>query len=318
MPAAFRGAARSDRGPRRGRRVSVAARGRAPSLQPRTIVQTLQHATQSKQYRIFKEYTALVNDQSQRLGTLRGLFDFRPGATPIPLDEVEPVESDRAALRDRRDVLRLDQPGSARNAGHRDEPAGREVEHRRRRRRPGAVHARSQRRLAAQRDQAGGVGPVRRDERVPRQRRRSADQDGPGRQARRRRSVAGPQGVSVDRAGPPFHAGRHADLAAAASRHLLDRGSRAADLRPQERQPAGARARQARGRGRRRHHRRRRREGACRCRADLRARRRDGRVAAHRASSTAARRGSSAWPRRSRSSCSTSCATGSSCRSTAR
>ena len=32
-----------------------------------------------------------------------------------------------------------------------------------------------------------------------------------------------------------------ADLAAAASRHLLDRGSRAADLRPEEREPAGAR-----------------------------------------------------------------------------
>ena len=57
------------------------------------IVQTLQHATQSKQYRIYREYTALVNDQSRRLGTLRGLFDLRPGTSPIPLTEVEPVES---------------------------------------------------------------------------------------------------------------------------------------------------------------------------------------------------------------------------------
>ncbi len=57
------------------------------------IVQTLQHATQSKQYGIYREYTALVNDQSRRLGTLRGLFDLRPGTAPIPLTEVEPVES---------------------------------------------------------------------------------------------------------------------------------------------------------------------------------------------------------------------------------
>jgi hypothetical protein len=37
---------------------------------------------------------------------------------------------------------------------------------------------------------------------------------------------------------PPFDAGRRPDLAAAASRHLFDRGSGAADLRPEERQPA--------------------------------------------------------------------------------
>jgi glutamate synthase (NADPH/NADH) large chain len=56
-------------------------------------VQKLQHATRSGQYRIYKEYTALVDDQSRRLGTLRGLIDIRPAASPIPVDEVEPVES---------------------------------------------------------------------------------------------------------------------------------------------------------------------------------------------------------------------------------
>ena len=45
--------------------------------------------------------------------------------TPIPLDEVEPVERDRAAVRDRRDVVRLDQRRGARDARDRDEPARR-------------------------------------------------------------------------------------------------------------------------------------------------------------------------------------------------
>ena len=56
-------------------------------------VYKLQHATRSGQYAIYRDYAKAVNDQSRRLGTLRGLFDFRPADTPVPLDEVEPVES---------------------------------------------------------------------------------------------------------------------------------------------------------------------------------------------------------------------------------
>ena len=52
----------------------------------------LQHATRSGQYKIFKEYTRLVDDQSERLATLRGLLQLRPAAEPISIDEVEPVE----------------------------------------------------------------------------------------------------------------------------------------------------------------------------------------------------------------------------------
>jgi glutamate synthase (ferredoxin) len=55
-------------------------------------VQKLQHATRSGQYRIFKEYTRLVDDQSRRMATLRGLFEFKLAETAIPLEEVEPVE----------------------------------------------------------------------------------------------------------------------------------------------------------------------------------------------------------------------------------
>jgi len=53
----------------------------------------LQHATRSGQYGIFKEYTQLVNDQSQARATLRGLFGLTPFGTPVPIDEVEPIES---------------------------------------------------------------------------------------------------------------------------------------------------------------------------------------------------------------------------------
>ncbi|MBI4841162.1 MAG: glutamate synthase large subunit [candidate division NC10 bacterium] len=53
----------------------------------------LQHATRSGQYRIFKEYTRLVDDQSRNLCTLRGLIEFKLAEQPIPLEEVEPVES---------------------------------------------------------------------------------------------------------------------------------------------------------------------------------------------------------------------------------
>ena len=122
-----------------------------------------------------------------RLMTLRGLFALRSRtATPIPIDEVEPVVGDRQAVLDRRDVVRLDQPGGARDARDRDEPARRQVQHRRGRRglRPAAGPG------AAQRDQAGRVRPVRRDERVPHERRRHPDQDGAGRQAGRGRPAA--------------------------------------------------------------------------------------------------------------------------------
>ena len=88
-----------------------------------------------------------------------------------------------------------------------------------------------------QRHQAGRLGPLRRDQRLPGQRQGAADQDGAGRQARRRRPAARHQGLPLDRQGAALDAGRRPDLAAAAPRHLLDRGPRRADPRPEERQP---------------------------------------------------------------------------------
>ncbi len=53
----------------------------------------LQHATRANNYSTFKEYAQLINDQSRRHMTLRGLFEFRVDpAKAIPLSEVEPAK----------------------------------------------------------------------------------------------------------------------------------------------------------------------------------------------------------------------------------
>jgi glutamate synthase (NADPH/NADH) large chain len=58
---------------------------------PRTV-HKLQHSTRARRYDVFKEYTALVDSQSERLATLRGLLSFREeGREPVPIEEVEPV-----------------------------------------------------------------------------------------------------------------------------------------------------------------------------------------------------------------------------------
>jgi glutamate synthase (NADPH) large chain len=78
---------------------------------PETVFK-LQHATRSRKYEIFKEYTRLVDDQSRRLMTLRGLLRIRgidpdqqnleadaadggqaPPAVQLNVDDVEPVSS---------------------------------------------------------------------------------------------------------------------------------------------------------------------------------------------------------------------------------
>ena len=59
---------------------------------PETVYK-LQHATRSGQYEVYREYAQLVNDQSRRRATLRGLIDLRLADTPVPIGEVEPVEA---------------------------------------------------------------------------------------------------------------------------------------------------------------------------------------------------------------------------------
>ncbi len=54
-------------------------------------VSKLQQATRQESYATFKEYTALINEQNERLCTLRGLLKLKKNGNPIPLEEVEPA-----------------------------------------------------------------------------------------------------------------------------------------------------------------------------------------------------------------------------------
>ncbi len=163
-------------------------------------VHKLQHATRSGQYAIYKDYTALVNDQSRRLGTLRGLLEFKAGAQPIPLDEVEPVEailkrfatgamSYGSISQEAHETIAIamNRLGGKSNTGE-----GGEDPARYRRDANG-----DSRRSAIKQVASARFGVT---SRVPRQRRRPADQDGAGCQAGRRRTAPRPQGLPVDRA----------------------------------------------------------------------------------------------------------------------
>ncbi|HTJ93541.1 MAG TPA: glutamate synthase-related protein [Pararobbsia sp.] len=54
----------------------------------------LQHSARSNSYQTYKEYANIINDQSKRHMTLRGLFEFKVDpAKAIPLDDVESAKS---------------------------------------------------------------------------------------------------------------------------------------------------------------------------------------------------------------------------------
>jgi glutamate synthase (NADPH/NADH) large chain len=60
---------------------------------PETVF-LLQHATRSRRYEVFREYTSKVEELNREGGTLRGLFELKFGSRPpVPLDEVESVAS---------------------------------------------------------------------------------------------------------------------------------------------------------------------------------------------------------------------------------
>ena len=52
-------------------------------------VSKLQHAVRQNSPNTFQEYTDLIDNQSKQLATLRGLFEFKKFANPVPIDEVE-------------------------------------------------------------------------------------------------------------------------------------------------------------------------------------------------------------------------------------
>jgi len=68
------------------------ARGEEHMWTPDAIAK-LQHSTRANNWNTYKEYAQIINDQSRRHMTLRGLFEFKVDpAQAIPVEEVEPAK----------------------------------------------------------------------------------------------------------------------------------------------------------------------------------------------------------------------------------
>jgi glutamate synthase domain-containing protein 2/glutamate synthase domain-containing protein 3 len=66
------------------------AQGERHLWDPATVSK-LQHAVRMEDVKSYKEYSQLINDQSNGPITLRGLWELAPSNSPIPLEEVEPA-----------------------------------------------------------------------------------------------------------------------------------------------------------------------------------------------------------------------------------
>src|SRR6185295_10560173 len=56
------------------------------------VIAKLQHSARQNSYTTYKEYAALINEQSRRQMTLRGLFEFAfARCEPVPIEDVEPA-----------------------------------------------------------------------------------------------------------------------------------------------------------------------------------------------------------------------------------
>ncbi|MES2275865.1 MAG: glutamate synthase large subunit [Bacteroidota bacterium] len=67
-------------------------RGEAHLFNPETV-HLLQHATRTNNYAVYKNYAKLINEQTEKHYTIRGLLDFAHHREQISIDEVEPVEA---------------------------------------------------------------------------------------------------------------------------------------------------------------------------------------------------------------------------------
>ena len=147
----------------------------------------------------YKHYAELV-ERAERSSSARcAACSISSSATPIPIEEVESVEaivkrfktgamSYGSISKEAHETLAIamNRIGGKSNTGEGGED-------------PERYTWTNERRLEEQRDQAGRVGPLRRHQPLPRQREGTADQDGAGREARRRRPAARHEGLSVDR-----------------------------------------------------------------------------------------------------------------------
>jgi len=67
-------------------------RGERHLWSPETV-HLLQKACRTGDFEAYKQYATLINNQKERMFTLRGLLDFAKHRTPVPLEEVESIES---------------------------------------------------------------------------------------------------------------------------------------------------------------------------------------------------------------------------------
>ena len=248
-----------------------------------TTVSALQHAVRGNLPDQYRAYAKVSNEQSERLLTIRGLFRIKSaeedGRKPIAIEEVEPAErivrrfatgamSFGSISREAHTTLAIamNRIGGKSNTGEGGEEADRFKPL------PNGDSMRS-----AIKQVASGRFGVTAEYLV------NADM----------MQIKMAQGAKPGEGGQlPGHKvdkiiakvrhsmpGRRPDLAAAAPRHLFDRGSGAAHLRSQERQPRGPGVGEARVRGRRRHGRGRRLQGTRRSRHHRRLRGRHRRLA---------------------------------------
>ena len=66
-------------------------RGEAHAWTPDSVAK-LQHATRANDWRTYEEFSRTINEQNERLLTLRGLFELQLDRHPVPLEEVEPAK----------------------------------------------------------------------------------------------------------------------------------------------------------------------------------------------------------------------------------
>ena len=152
---------------------------------PETIATLQQAAREEGGADAYERFATYVNEVAVPKSSLRGLLRFKEAPEPVPLDEVEPASEIVKRFKSGGMSLGALSPEAHETLATGHEPPRRQVEHRRGRGGPGAL-----RRRPALVDQAGGVGPLRRDRALPRERRRAPDQGRPGRQARRGRPAA--------------------------------------------------------------------------------------------------------------------------------
>ena len=145
------------------------------------VVFLLQHATRTGRYDVFQHYSDEVDRLAREGGTLRGLFGLRKDVRPpVPLEEVESVESivkrfntgamsygSISAEAHETMAIAMNKLGGRSNSGEGGEDVDRLYDPQ-----------------PAQRRQAGRLGSLRRHQRLPGQRLRHPDQDGPGSQTR--------------------------------------------------------------------------------------------------------------------------------------